>query len=77
MKIADLTSERYGRPLRTRATFPPTQGVLTDMRTATTRHEEPMLAGTTYYEEIWVTPCIDDVWIEPLKARTTNVELLD
>lgn len=47
------------------------------MRTATTRYEEPMLAGTTYYEETWVTLCIDDMWIEPLKGRTANVELLD
>lgn len=77
MKITDLTPEHYGRTVRTLATFPPTQGVLTDMRTATTRYEEPMLAGATYYEETWVTLCIDDVWIEPLKARTTNVELLD
>lgn len=77
MKIADLTPAHYGRTVSTHATFPPIQGVLTDMRTATTRYEEPMLAGTTYYEETWVTLCIDNVWIEPLKGRTANVELLD
>ena len=77
MKIIDLAPEHYGRIVRTRATFPPTQGVLTDVRTATTRYEEPMLAGATYYDETWVTLCIDGVWIEPLKGGTADVELLD
>lgn len=77
MKITDLTPDHYGRTIRVRATSSSTVGVLTYMRTATTRYEEPMLAGSTYYDETWVTLCVDGVWIEPLKGRVVSFELLD